>query len=101
MMTPSTKYSHMNHHHELTDDHEIVSFGGVEFVANKAAIPLLTALHDLGLRTRTHHVGPQSGFVSILLDPRVRVEIRTVNEGGADRTIYNGQLECLISWIPE
>jgi len=37
---PSDNFKHCNHHHELTDKHEIVDFGNGEFVANKEAIPL-------------------------------------------------------------
>ena len=95
---PSTKFTHMNHHHELTPEHEIVNYAGVEFVANKMAIPILSALHDLGLRTRTHHVQDKQGFVSVLLDPGVSVEVRQVNERDADRDIYNGQTEVLLRW---
>jgi len=94
----SDKFSHMNHHHDLTPGHEIVEFGGVEFVANKAAIPLLGAVHDLGLRTRTHHIDGNSGFVSILIDRGVTVDVRQVEETGADRSTYNGQTELLIQW---
>lgn len=92
------KYKHMNHHHELTDDHEIVDFGDGEFVANKKAITLLKALNDLGLRTRTHHIDDKSNaFVSILLD-NVQIEVKKVNEIDADRDKYNGKYELLIMW---
>lgn len=91
------KYKHCNHHHELTDQHEIVDFGDGEFVANKVAIPLLKALNEAGLRTRTHHMDNEGGFVSILLD-NVRIEIKTVNEIDATRTKYNGKKELLILW---
>lgn len=90
--------NHCNHHHELTDQHEMVDFGDGEFVANKAAIPLLKALAEMGLRTRTHHYdGGDHGFFSILLEG-VRVEIKEVDEIHADRTKYNGLHEVLISW---
>ncbi len=96
---PTDKYKFCNHHHELSDDHEIVDFGDGEFVANKAAIPLLKALNDIGLRTRTHHYdGGKNGFVSILLDEGVTAEIKIVNEKDADRTKYNGRKELLIMW---
>lgn len=95
----STEYEHCNHFHELTDDHEVVDFGDGEFVANKAAIPLLKALNELGLRTRTHHVeGARQGFVGILLDEGITVEIKTVSELHADRSKYDGEKELLISW---
>jgi hypothetical protein len=92
------KYKYCNHHHELTDEHEIVDFGDGEFVANKKAIPLLKALNDLGLRTRTHHVDENGGFFSILLDKGVEVSVREVNERDATRTKYNGIQEVLISF---
>ena len=93
------KYLHCNHHHEISDDQEMVDFGDGAFVANKQAIPLLKALNELGLRTRTHHIGEQDhAFISILLDPEVALQIRTVFEKDATRTQYNGQRELLISW---
>lgn len=89
------KYVSYNHFHELTDDYEIVDFGDGEFVANKKAIPLLKALNDLGIRTRTHHITEDTQWFSILLD-NVNVEIRTVNEVDSTRTKYNGKKELLI-----
>lgn len=95
---PSNRYRHCNHHHELTDRHRIVDFGDGEFVANVEAIPLLKALNDLGIRTRTHHyAGGDRGFVSVLTD-NLRLEIRQVNEIDADRDKYNGRTELLIQW---
>lgn len=93
------KYKYCNHHHELTDEHELVDFGDGEFVANKAAIPLLKALNEAGLKTRTHHFTHEDGhgFISILLD-NVRIEVKTVNEIDADRTKYNGKKELLLIW---
>lgn len=97
-LTPSDKWKHCNHHHELTKDHKIVDFGDGEFVANKAAIPLLRALNEVGIRTRTHHYeGGEHGFVSILLD-NVQLEVKTVHEKDADRDKYNGKTELLIMW---
>ncbi len=94
------KFKHCNHHHELTDEYELVDFGDGEFVANKRAIPLLKALKEAGLKTRTHHFDDNSdhGFVSILLD-NVSIEVKTVFEKDAERTKYNGKKELLISWI--
>lgn len=98
-MKATDKYKHCNHHHELSEEHVLVDFGDGEFVANKAAIPLLKALSECGLKTRTHHYeGGKHGFVSILLDEDVRVEVKTVNEIHADRTKFNGKTEVLISW---
>lgn len=96
---PTSKYKNCNHHHELTDQHEIVDFGDGEFVANKEAIPLLKSLNELGLRTRTHHITNEDdhAFISILLD-NVEIEVKTVDEIHADRTKYNGKTELLIRW---
>lgn len=95
---PTKKYRHFNHHHEIDDKHELVDFGDGEFIANKEAVPLLKALAEVGLRTRTHHIGEgQYAFISILLD-NVRLEVNRVFERDADRTKYNGKMELLISW---
>lgn len=95
---PTEKYKYCNHHHEIGDNHELVDFGDGQFVANKEAIPLLKALNEIGLKTRTHHIdSEENAFVSILLD-NARVEIKEVNERDADRTKYNGKYEVLISW---
>lgn len=91
-------YKHCNHHHEPTPDHEIVDFGDGPFVANKAAIPLLRALNEAGIRTRTHHWdGKGCGFIGVLMD-NVTIEVRLVNEAQADRTRYDGKMELLIGW---
>ncbi len=99
MKKSTDKYKYCNHHHELDENYEVVDFGDGEFVANKEAIPLLKALNEAGLKTRTHHFtnNDNGGFVSILLD-NVRVEIKKVNEIDADRTKYNGKYELLIMW---
>lgn len=95
-MLPTDKYKYCNHHHELTEEYEIVDFGDGEFVANKKAIPLLKALNELGLRTRTHHITENdSWFFSILLDGTIDVEIRIVDERDSTRTKYNGMTEIL------
>ena len=91
------KYKYCNHHHVLTKNHKIVDFGDGKFVANKKAIPLLKALNELGIRTRTHHIDEDFGFFSILLD-NVTVEIRDVYEKAASRTKYNGKKELLITF---
>lgn len=95
------KYKHFNHHHEITENDELVNIGGEEFIANKKAIPLLKALNDLGLKTRTHHIDDDGGFFSIILDcdKDIRIELRNINERDSSRTIYNGKKEILISWI--
>lgn len=94
---PTEQYTYCNHHHELTDEHEIVDFGDGEFVANKMAIPLLKALNELGLRTRTHHVDERGGFVGIIMD-NVRIEVRPVAEIHSTRVTYDGKTELLIQW---
>lgn len=96
-MKPTDKYAYCNHHHELTENHELVNFGSGEFVANKCAIPLLKALNEAGLITRTHHMDESGGFVSIILD-NVRIEVRPVCEIHSTRTQYNGKFELLILW---
>ena len=95
----TNKYKYCNHHHVLTEQHEVVDFGDGEFVANKKAVPLLKALNELGLKTRTHHIDNKKdfGFFSILLD-NVTVEIRDVYEKAASRTKYNGKKELLITF---
>jgi hypothetical protein len=99
-MKTTDKYEHCNHYHELTDNHEIVDFGDGEFVANKKAIPLLKALNDLGLRTRTHHISDvgDNNFFSIILAENIEIKIKTVNEISAKRLKYNGKKELLIQW---
>lgn len=98
-VAPTDQYKFCNHHHELTNNHEVVNFGDGDFVANKAAIPLLKALNDAGLKTRTHHYeGDGTGFVSILLDNNIKFEIKQVFERDAERTKYNGRTELLIIW---
>ena len=92
------KYRYCNHHHELDDEHELVDFGDGEFVANKQAIPLLKALNELGLKTRSHHIADEPfAWVCILLD-NVEISIKDVYERDADRTKYNGKKELLIEW---
>lgn len=95
------KYKHFNHYHELTNKHRVVDFGDGEFIANTDAIPLLKALSEIGLKTRTHHIDKDSegGFFSILVEPNVSFQIRQVNE--RDRTKYDGMTELLISWRNE
>ena len=90
------KYKHFNHYHELTDEHQMVDFGDGEFIANVSAIPILRALNDLGLRTRTHHVDVEGGFVSILIEPHISILVRNLNE--QDRRKYDGMTELLIQW---
>ncbi len=91
------KYKFCNHHREITEEQEMVDFGSGKFVADKIAIPLLKALNEIGLETRTHHISKKRGFVGIMLD-NVDIEIRKVFERGATRRIYNNRFHLLISW---
>ena len=94
----TNKYKYCNHHHEIKNNHELVNFGDGDFVANKEAIPLLKALNEIGLKTRSHHIDDKShAWVCILLDD-VEIEIKNVFEKDADRTKYNGKKELLITW---
>lgn len=96
---PSLEFVRCNHHHELSDNYEVVDFGDGEFVANKQAVPILKALNDLGLRTRTHHIDDtEHGFFSILLDKRIRFEVKEVFEFDSSRTRHNGKTELLVAW---
>lgn len=97
-LKPTDKYKYCNHYHETTDKHEIVNFGDGEFVANKEAIPLLKALNELGLKTRSHHIDEKEhAWVCVLLD-NVEIEVKDVFEKDSDRTKYNGKKELLITW---
>jgi hypothetical protein len=96
---PTDNYRFCNHHHEFTEEHQLVDFGTGPFVANKKAIPLLKALAELGLTTRTHHVDEDGGFFSILIEDHVHVDIKTVFERDADRTRFNGKTEIVIGWV--
>ena len=101
MEKPTEIYKFCNHHHEIGDRHELVDFGEGHFVANKEAIPLLKALNEIGLKTRSHHIGEgEHAWVCILLD-NVNIEIKDVMEIDAERTKYNGKKELLISWEKE
>ena len=97
MKTGTKKYEFCNHHHKITKGQKIVDFGFGKFVADKAAIPLLKALNEIGLKTRTHHIDRDHGFVGIIID-NVDIEVRKVFERSATRTKYNNKYELLISW---
>jgi len=95
------KYIHCNHHHVIADEHQEVDFGDGVFVANNEAVSLLKALSEVGLRTRTHHIGKEkSCFLSIILD-NVTIEIKDVFEKDSTRTKYNGKKELLLIWIKQ
>lgn len=100
MSKATEKYKYCNHHHELTEDQEIVDFGTGPFVADKQLIPLMAELNKLGLMTRTHnYTEDQPCFLSILLDG-VDFEVKEVFERDADRTQFNGRKEILFWWTP-
>lgn len=98
MSQPTDKYRYCNHHHEIDNSHTMVNYGDGEFVANNEAIPLLKALNEAGLKTRSHHIDSgEYAWVCILLGD-VDLEIKEVNELQATRTKYNGKKELLIRW---
>lgn len=101
-MIPTDKYLHCNHHHELTKDHAIIDLDEEKIVANKDAIRLLLALHEVGIKTRTHHYTKKDrrGFVGIILD-NVSFEVRKVFESHSTRKKFNGKFELLIRWKNE
>lgn len=89
MKKETIEFKHCNHHHELTSDQELVDLGTGEFVADKERIPLLKALNECGLETRTHCYGHKTGvsFVAIKLK-NVDIEIRR----------SHGYKELLLTW---
>lgn len=86
----SDKYKFCNHHHELTPEQEIINLGTGPFVADKPMIPLLKALNEIGLTTRSHCHGHETDYswVTILMDNIDQVEVRN---------LY-GKQELLIQW---
>ena len=97
-MTQTDKYKYCNHHHEIRNNQEIIDLGTGKFVADKQMIPLLKALNDAGLITRTHNYsGSGIHFIGILLD-NVGIEINRVFERNASRTKFNGKTQLLIRW---
>ena len=98
MKDSTDKYRYCNHHHEIDDKHELVNFGDGEFAANKEAIPLLKALNEVGIKTRSHHIDEREhAWVCVILD-NIEIEVKEVFERDADRTKYNGKKELLIRW---
>ena len=63
MIKENSKYKHCSHHHELTNNHEVITIDGEEIVVNKDAKLLIQEMNRLGLKTRTHHVDSNGGFV--------------------------------------
>ena len=98
--TPSDRFKKFNHHHELVEGQQVCDVGTGMFIADKQRIPLLKALNECGLETRTHCYGHETGysFVSIILNDDVQFEIKKVQELHAGRTKYNDKTELLISW---
>lgn len=95
----STDRKHQNHHHEVTKNQTVIDMGSGEFVADNERIPLLKALNDCGLITRTHCYGHETGesFVGILADNIVRVEFRDTPEEVSGRK-FGSEKELLIVW---
>ena len=89
-----------NHHHEITEEQEVIDLGSGKFIADKKRVALLKALNDCGLITRTHCYGHESGvsFVSILMENDLRIEVKDVNERDSTREIKEGAKEILILW---
>lgn len=96
----SKKFKQYNHHHKLTKDHKLVNFSNSKFVADKKRIPLLKALNQCGLVTRTHCYGHETGysFVGIMFENDMSIEIKNIFERDSLRTKFNGKTELLISW---
>lgn len=94
----ASDYTHVNHHHPLTEDHTVINLDGEDIVANTPAVELLLALNNSGLKTRSHHVEKDYGWVTILMDNIVSLDIRDIYEKDTPRTKYNGKRELLISW---
>jgi hypothetical protein len=90
MCKETDKYKFCNHHHELTEDQEIINLGTGDFVADKKMIPLLKELNKAGLITRSHCGGHGTGksFVVIKTDNIFHLEIRN----------YHDMKEVVISW---
>ena len=65
MEKETDKYKHFNHHHEMTEEQELVDFGTGQFVADKKMIPLLEAMNDIGLVTLSHCQGHNSSYAFV------------------------------------
>ena len=89
-----------NHWHEVKSNQSKVNFSNCAFIADNERIPLLKALNESGLITRTHCYGHETGysFLSILMRNDLRVEIRPAQENVADRGFDGKEQEILISW---
>lgn len=88
-----------NHHHPIKENQQTVNYGTGKFVADVERIPLLKALNECGLVTRTHCYGHESdhSFVSILLRNNLSVEFREVSERHSGRN-FEGEKELLLRW---
>lgn len=95
---PSKEHKHQNHHHELTSEQTVVDFGTGEFVADNQRLPLLKALNECGLITRTHCYGHETGcsFVSILMKNDLRFEVKKMGTDDGGREI--NETELLLMW---
>lgn len=90
MKKETDEYKYCNHHHEITEDQEMIDLGTGKFVADKELIPLLKELNQAGLITRSHCCGHTGGksFLVIKTDNIFHVEIRN----------YHDMKEIVISW---
>lgn len=87
-----------NHHHTIEANQSVVDFGTGKFIADNGMIPLLKALNEAGLITRTHHGGPNHSFVAILMRNNLRIEFRPAYENACDRGFDGSETELLLSW---
>lgn len=100
MSAQTEKYKHFNHHHEITNEQEMVTIGLEEFIADKKMIPLLKALNEIGLETRTHNYSEDGCFIGIVFDNYTQIEVRKVQELHSTRTRFNGKTELILMWKP-
>lgn len=88
-----------NHHHPIKKNQQTVDYGTGEFVADVERIPLLKALNECGLITRTHCYGHETevSFVAILMRNDLFLEIKNVSEPHSGRK-FEGEKELLLVW---
>lgn len=94
------KYQYCNHHHEIEPYQVLVDLGDGAFVADKDMIPLLKALNDSGLKTRSHCGHTKERFVCIRMDNVESIVVRDITEQHSTRETKPGQ-ELIISWTIE
>jgi hypothetical protein len=79
--------------HAMKHEQELVEIDGQKFLADSEMIPLLKALNEAGLKTRTHCSGCEKGtpWVVIKTDNIEIIQVRN----------YEGCKEVLIEWKHE